>query len=519
MHSTCVLPKRKLRPQLSKSLYAPIMKMELRSRALDKLYKRRDRIEMPDFQREEVWEDDKKRLLIDSILRGWHLPKFYFRKTGEGTFECVDGQQRLTTIWEFYDNKLELDKSTAKKFGGKTYRELNEDFSDAFDDFEADIEEIEDATDEELRTLFLRLQLGTPLNTAEKLNAIGGEMCDFCQRISKQSFFTEKIPLKDTRFAHFAITTQWMFVEARGVQPQMRFRQLQAFLNENQQFSDKSETAIRVKAALKYMHQTFPKSCDKLRNKANVLSVCMLAARVVAHNLHKRSTDAFGKFVESFFSDLAAEVEKGSKSTRREMLDYQEAISYGSAAGESIRNRLNILTQSLVTTHPEFAPLLGERGASKTATERAISKKGDSISKALHKVNEKYAATHGEDLFKMTNASILALKNLTRSISDSESYGRLVDDLYFIIYEGSGSCKRLSTPVPEFAMDVKFLRTGLRHDLDHGDAGEVTKKRVRKGAVFEKFSGKKSPLECGPEDFLAIQLSGSPEKVDIVWRV
>jgi len=106
------------------------MKMELRSRALDKLYKRRDRIEMPDFQREEVWEDDKKRLLIDSILRGWHLPKFYFRKTGDGTWECVDGQQRLTTIWEFYDNKLELDDATAKKYGGKTYRDLEEDFSD-----------------------------------------------------------------------------------------------------------------------------------------------------------------------------------------------------------------------------------------------------------------------------------------------------------------------------------------------------------------------------------------------------
>jgi len=72
------------------------MKLERRSRAIDKIYKRRDRIEMPDFQREEVWPDTRKRLLIDSILKGWHLPKFYFRKVDEGTFDCVDGQQRLT---------------------------------------------------------------------------------------------------------------------------------------------------------------------------------------------------------------------------------------------------------------------------------------------------------------------------------------------------------------------------------------------------------------------------------------
>ncbi|HTS89301.1 MAG TPA: DUF262 domain-containing protein, partial [Gemmatimonadales bacterium] len=63
------------------------MKMELRSRAIDKVFKRRDRIEMPDFQREEVWPLEKKRRLLDSILRGWHLPKFYFRKVENGVFE------------------------------------------------------------------------------------------------------------------------------------------------------------------------------------------------------------------------------------------------------------------------------------------------------------------------------------------------------------------------------------------------------------------------------------------------
>jgi hypothetical protein len=482
------------------------MKMELRKRALDKLYKRRDRIEMPDFQREEVWEDDRKRLLIDSILRGWHLPKFYFRKIGDGTFECVDGQQRLTTIWEFYDNKLEMDDPARKKYGGKLYRDINDTFSDAFDDFEADIEEIEDATEEELRILFLRLQLGKPLNTAEKLNAIGGEMCDFCQWISQEVFFDQRISLKDTRFAYFAIATQWMFVEARGVQPQMRFKQLQAFLSDNQHFSRESETATRVKTALKYLEDAFPKQCDKLRNRANVLSVSMLAARVVAHNLHKSSADKFGKFVDSFFSELAMEVEKGAKSKRREMLNYQEAISYGVAEGTSIQNRLTILTQSLVTKYPEFAGMLGESRASKTATEGVIADKVDSIRREVYKINEKYAAMHGEDLFKMTNESILALQNLAVIAENLESYGKLVDSLYFLVYEGSGSCKRLPTPPPDFAMDVKVLRTGIRHDVDHGEAAEVAKKRVRKGNVFAKFSGKKSPQECGPKDFLATQM-------------
>jgi hypothetical protein len=181
-------------------------------------------------------------------------------------------------------------------------------------------------------------------------------------------------------------------------------------------------------------------------------------------------------------------------------------VSYGVAEHVSILKRLNILTQSLVTKYPEFASLLGEDSGSVAATQRIVAEKANSISKEVYKLNEKYAGVHGEDLFKMTNESVAALQNLAITTTDLESYGKLVDSLYFLVYEGSGSCKRLPNPPPDFAMDIKFLRTGIRHDIDHGEAKDVVKKRAKKGAVFEKFSGKKSPQECGPKDFLAIQM-------------
>lgn len=75
------------------------LKIESKKRALDKIYKRRDRYEIPDWQREEVWPKSKKQLLIDSILLSWKLPKFYFFRTSSDPeeFEVVDGQQRLMT--------------------------------------------------------------------------------------------------------------------------------------------------------------------------------------------------------------------------------------------------------------------------------------------------------------------------------------------------------------------------------------------------------------------------------------
>ena len=148
------------------------MRMELRPRSLDKLYKRRDRIEMPDWQRGKVWPQHKKQKLVDTILKGWHAPVLYFRKVGDETFECIDGQQRLSAVWEFYDNKLSLSEESQKLYGGPLYRDMKHAVQDRFDDYVFQIEEIEDATDDEVKELFQRLQLGTALNTPEKLNAI-----------------------------------------------------------------------------------------------------------------------------------------------------------------------------------------------------------------------------------------------------------------------------------------------------------------------------------------------------------
>ena len=167
------------------------MKMRTEKRALDKLYKRRDRYDIPEWQREEVWSSDKKKKLIDSILRNWKLPKFYFLKTSDKPveYEVVDGQQRLAAIYEFLDNSLPLSAETTKRIGAKHYKDLPDNVSDAFDDFEIEFDEIEDASDVEIKEFFLRLQEGLPLTTSEKLNAIDSKLRDFCKRLAKHQFF------------------------------------------------------------------------------------------------------------------------------------------------------------------------------------------------------------------------------------------------------------------------------------------------------------------------------------------
>ena len=181
----------------------------------------------------------------------------------------------------------------------------------------------------------MRLRLGTPLTTAEKLNALGGDARDFAHWIADQIFFRKRVGVRDTRYAHFDIATKWLFIEGRGVQPQMRFQQLETFLRDNRSFDLASEASKRIKSALRYLESALPREANELRNRASVLSICMLAARVIEAKIPCETAPRFGAFIPQFFADLTAEVEKGAKATEADLLRYQEAISYGSTGGDS----------------------------------------------------------------------------------------------------------------------------------------------------------------------------------------
>ena len=231
------------------------MKMRSDTRELDKIYKRRDRYEIPDWQREEVWDLPRKQLLIDSILRGWRLPKFYFVLTATNPqgYEVVDGQQRLATIFEFLSDELDLSDDTAKEFGGKTYRSLPVDVSDKVDDFEIDFDEIYDANDTDLMEFFQRLQSGLQLNSSEKLNAIRSKLRTFCRNQSNHDFFINRVAFSDKRYAHFDVMAKVATLEVEGVGTGLRFADVKQVFESQANFSEQSQVAKRIRSALDFL--------------------------------------------------------------------------------------------------------------------------------------------------------------------------------------------------------------------------------------------------------------------------
>jgi hypothetical protein len=268
----------------------------------------------------------------------------------------------------------------------------------------------------------------------------------------------------------------------------MRFAQLEAFLKDANAFEASGRVAKRMSAAAEYLKKAFPKRCGSLRNRATVLSVCMLAGNLAEASVAKSTAPQFGQFVQQFLAKLSEEVEKGPKSRDIPLREYQEAISYGSTGGDSVRTRLSVLSEKLRAFNPAFANSV--RGAALIANNDGGARElAHEVADLLFAANESAAAIDGDDAFKMTNKSTRALKRLGVACATQYRFGELADDLYFLVYEGSGSCKRLPSPPPDFAMDVKFLRTHLRHDLDHGDPKDAAGKRVRGASVLRKYLG------------------------------
>lgn len=139
-----------------------------------------------EYQRADVWSEAQQRLLIDSLLRGYDIPKIYLRKLPEGAevlYDVVDGKQRLTAIWGFFGDGFRLPRTASfgdlGELGGKTWSELPSAAKDRLQFSAITVTVIEDASDVEIAELFLRLQEGEPLNAAEKRNAIRGPVRDF----------------------------------------------------------------------------------------------------------------------------------------------------------------------------------------------------------------------------------------------------------------------------------------------------------------------------------------------------
>ncbi len=129
----------------------------------------------PDFQREFLWNEKQKSELIESIIMGIPLPLIYVKEDENGVFIIVDGRQRLTTLFDFMNDKFSLKSLrmlydiNRKKFSGLTQKQKNR-----IEECQLSLHVIKNPTKDRVTfDLFDRVNRGgTRLNNQEMRNAL-----------------------------------------------------------------------------------------------------------------------------------------------------------------------------------------------------------------------------------------------------------------------------------------------------------------------------------------------------------
>lgn len=187
-----------------------------------------------EYQRKYVWDAGKASRLIESLLLNVPIPVCYFAELEDGSYEVIDGLQRLTTVQRFLENDLKLT-------GLSVLSELNQ---QKFEDLaQRDKRRIENRTirciviTEESNPdikfdVFERLNTGAASLTAQELrnSVYRGKFNDSLKRLSKEQFFAGLMGKASNRRMDFEELILRFFALADGLD---RYKPpLRQYLNE-----------------------------------------------------------------------------------------------------------------------------------------------------------------------------------------------------------------------------------------------------------------------------------------------
>ncbi len=129
----------------------------------------------PDFQRNVVWTELKRKsLFIESLMLKIPIPAFYFYEE-QNTFYVIDGLQRLSTIEAFIKNEFKLTNlEYLKSCEGLQFKELSQMYKSRIYQTNLNINIIDPRTPTQVRyDIFRRINTGgKPLNPQEIRNSV-----------------------------------------------------------------------------------------------------------------------------------------------------------------------------------------------------------------------------------------------------------------------------------------------------------------------------------------------------------
>ncbi|MDX3099042.1 DUF262 domain-containing protein [Streptomyces sp. ME19-03-3] len=212
----------------------------------------------PEFQRRLVWTDRHKQLFIKTVLDGFPFPEIFLCDgevdvdSGVGTQQIVDGQQRITTLYQYFKGSGNLRLGTLTPYAQLEQREKQD-----FLNYQVVVRDLGTLTDDQVRDVFYRMnstQYG--LNAMEVNHArFDGALKQAADKVSKWDVFERRKVftavddrrMGDVRWCLTVIITVISGYFSRDVEHETYLKQY------NDEFPMEGEVLERLKATLDFL--------------------------------------------------------------------------------------------------------------------------------------------------------------------------------------------------------------------------------------------------------------------------
>lgn len=302
-------------------------------------------IPQPDFQRRLVWTNKDKIEFIKTVLEGYPFPEIYIAagtvdpKTGEGSEVLVDGQQRITTLYQYFKGSPDI------KLGSNllAYSDLDEAKQIDFLEYKVVVRDMGNMPIEHIKEVFKRINSTSyGLNAMELHNSrFGGEFKQFAEDVSKADVFeryrvftsTDIKRMNDVKYCLGLIITIMTTYFNRD-------KDLELYLEKfNEDFPEKSRINDEVYAVLNFIDRLNFDSNSRAFKKADFYTLFVEIHRALVK--HRLSIDVrvLRRRLDSFYDrvDRAAAGDTG---------DDKEAQEYYNSALQASNDRSSRITRS-----------------------------------------------------------------------------------------------------------------------------------------------------------------------------
>ena len=127
-----------------------------------------------------IWNRQSMSLLIDSTIRLYPIYPALVEETEIGEYAVIDGKQRLTIFASYANNEFALSKKISPividgktyELAGKRYKKLDEAVKERFNSRELQMYIMRDATEEDVREIFARINSSKGLTNTQRRTTI-----------------------------------------------------------------------------------------------------------------------------------------------------------------------------------------------------------------------------------------------------------------------------------------------------------------------------------------------------------